>query len=71
MPIPQPRDGEKEDEFIPRCMGDKVMNEDYPDSKQRAAVCYSQWREKHGGKEAKSVGQKMAITAFFDLEGGK
>jgi len=46
MPIPKPRENEKESEFIGRCMGDEVMNRDYPDSKQRVAVCYNSWREK-------------------------
>jgi len=27
-------------------MGNNTMNTDYPDNKQRAAVCYSQWAEK-------------------------
>lgn len=46
MPIPKPKKGEKEQEFISRCMGDKIMNKDYPDQEQRAGVCYSQWRTK-------------------------
>jgi len=25
-------------------MGSNVMNSEYPENKQRAAVCYSQWR---------------------------
>lgn len=45
MPIPTPKKGEDQKKFISRCMGDSVMNEDYKDNKQRAAVCYSQWRE--------------------------
>lgn len=27
-------------------MGDSVMNSEYPDQKQRAAICYSKWRDK-------------------------
>ena len=45
MPIPKPNSGEDEKTFISRCMGDDVMNADYPDQKQRAAVCYNSWRE--------------------------
>jgi hypothetical protein len=45
MPIPKPSKTEKEDEFISRCMGDTVMNQDYPDNKVRAGVCYSQWKD--------------------------
>jgi len=49
MPLPIPRGGdnpEKESEFIGRCMDDDIMRKEYPDSKQRIAVCYSQWRRK-------------------------
>lgn len=71
MPIPTPEHDEEEQDFVSRCMGNKVMNDDYPDQKQRAAICYSQWREKHPeSKEARSV-QKMNIqaTVEFDMEG--
>lgn len=43
MPMPEPKDGESEEEFFGRCMGDDLMNEDYPDEKQRYAVCQSLW----------------------------
>jgi hypothetical protein len=45
MPIPKPKDGESQKEFISRCMGDKTMNKEYPDQKQRAGVCYDSWRK--------------------------
>lgn len=43
MPLPKPHKGEKEKDFISRCMSDDVINEDYPDNDQRLAVCYSIW----------------------------
>ena len=46
MPLPVPKKGEKEDAFVSRCMGDGVMNEDYPESDQRAAICHSQFGKK-------------------------
>jgi len=46
MPIPKPRKMEKKSDFISRCMGDTVMNKDYKEQKQRAAVCYSTWERK-------------------------
>lgn len=46
MPIPSPHPNEKENKFISRCMGDSVMNKEYPDVKQRSAICYSRWRAK-------------------------
>jgi HK97 family phage prohead protease len=45
MPIPSPNDGEKEEDFISRCMGNDTMVSDYPDNDQRSAVCYSAWGE--------------------------
>jgi hypothetical protein len=53
MPIPIPREGEKEKDFTDRCMSDKVMNADYDDIEQRFAVCMSAWRKKHGGEKPK------------------
>ena len=47
MPIPTPKSkGQSKKEFINSCMGNNTMNTDYPDNKQRAAICYSQWSEK-------------------------
>ncbi|HEY0089707.1 MAG TPA: hypothetical protein VGB37_12745 [Candidatus Lokiarchaeia archaeon] len=46
MPIPKPNPNEKEQEFISRCMSNEVMKKEFPDQKQRAGVCYSQWRKK-------------------------
>lgn len=43
MPIPKPRAGESENEFISRCMGDETMKGEFPDEDQRLAVCYGQF----------------------------
>jgi hypothetical protein len=42
MPLPEPKTKESNADFIGRCMGDDVMVEEYPDQKQRAAVCNAQ-----------------------------
>lgn len=52
MPLPTPRRGETEDDFISRCMGSDSMTEDFPDQEQRSAVCFRQWREAHGEQAA-------------------
>lgn len=70
MPLPTPNDNEKEDEFIHRCMSSDAAQE-FSDQKQRVAVCYSQWREKH--KDAKAMKPRFDIegtVTFSDLEGG-
>ena len=46
MPLPKRNSYETRDEFIDRCMSDSVMNKEYPDNKQRLAVCSVQWRKK-------------------------
>ena len=43
MPIPKPKKNEEKNEFISRCMSDEVMVKEYPNSRQRAAICYDSW----------------------------
>lgn len=43
MPLPKPKKNESHDDFLDRCMGDDVMVQEYPDEKQRYAVCQGQW----------------------------
>lgn len=45
MPIPKPKKDETHDDFMSRCMGNPTMNEDFPDSAQRAAVCQTSWED--------------------------
>ena len=42
MPIPNRKSGEQKDDFIGRCVSNPTMKSEFPDSKQRAAVCYQQ-----------------------------
>lgn len=44
MPLPNPRKGEKQKDFISRCHS--AIKGEFPDQKQRTAVCFSQWRKK-------------------------
>ena len=44
MPIPTPRSGERESEFMQRCMSDEKMVAEY-DTEQRAAICQSTFKE--------------------------
>lgn len=41
MPIPKPRAGQGEQDFIPMCMADDTMLSEYPNEEQRLAVCYN------------------------------
>lgn len=42
MPLPTRKKDERRDMFLNRCMADKTMLKEYPDRKQRFAVCNSQ-----------------------------
>jgi hypothetical protein len=43
MPIPKPNAGEKQSDFIQRCM--EAIASEYTDKDQAVAVCYTQWKE--------------------------
>lgn len=44
--MPSPKKREKQGDFIARCMGSEESAKSFPDSKQRAAFCYKQWKSK-------------------------
>lgn len=46
MPLPKPKESEDKDKFINRCMADKTMLSEFPDEKQRYAVCLAQFNKK-------------------------
>lgn len=51
--MPSPKKGESKKKFLQRCMGDPESNKDFPDQKQRYAVCNSFWDQKK--KKAKGT----------------
>ncbi len=46
MPVPKKRKDESKSDFIDRCMGDQVMNDEFSNTKQRYAICMSQLKRK-------------------------
>ena len=46
MPIPKRKQNEDKNTFVSRCMGNETMKKDYPDQKQRVAICLGQTRTK-------------------------
>jgi len=62
MPLPKPKPDETEDDFISRCMADDVMNTEYPDESQRAAICHNQW----GGKSNMNIERKGISVELKD-----
>lgn len=41
MPLPNRKEGEKPEQFISRCMSDPKIQKEFPDQKQRTAICMS------------------------------
>jgi hypothetical protein len=46
MPIPKRKQNEDKQKYVSRCMGNETMKKDYPDTKQRVAICLGQTRSK-------------------------
>jgi hypothetical protein len=63
MPIPSKRKNEKKSDFLSRCMGDETMNKEFPDQKQRYAVCNTKWaKKKEKASVTASVGEEEIIV---------
>ena len=48
----KPNKNEQKDDFMKRCMSDDEMMSEYPDQKQRAAVCLGQHRNMNKSKSS-------------------
>lgn len=46
MPIPEKKPNENKQNYVARCMGNETMKKEYPDTKQRVAICLGQTRTK-------------------------
>lgn len=55
MPIPSPKGEQDKDSFISRCMGNQTMVDEFPDQKQRAAVCYSKYKQSKKNSKGSEV----------------
>jgi HK97 family phage prohead protease len=62
MPIPKPNKGESHKDFDDRCMSNDTMVEEYPDEKQRYAICQSQWEKVHGAKVAPDDVERRVVN---------
>ncbi len=74
MPIPNPKSGESEDDFISRCMGNSTMVKDFPEQDQRSAVCFTSFKDNadHGPGEKKKRKKKMKSNMItFKAETGQ
>jgi len=69
MPIPKPKQNEDSQKFVARCMGNETMKKDYPDQKQRVAICLGQTRKKSKGNLLNQVLDILGLSfAYNDCE---
>jgi len=45
MPIPSPRGEQDKDNFVSSCMSNETMKKEFPNEKQRVAVCHSKYKQ--------------------------
>jgi Uncharacterized protein conserved in bacteria (DUF2213) len=61
--VPNPRKGESKEGFVSRCMGDAEARSSFPDQKQRAAFCYSQYaRKSHSMRDLLAIQAQSSGT---------
>jgi hypothetical protein len=68
MPIPNPKPNEDKTKFVARCMSSEVMKEEYPDSKQRVAICLNETRKSKGDILEDVASNLLASNADWDDE---
>jgi hypothetical protein len=68
MPLVKPKNKEKKSEFVSRCIGDTTINKDFPDQKQRIAVCYSQWEQAKKEASAHVEFENEEFLIFLESE---
>ena len=45
MPLPAPKKGQTEDEFVSQCLANPIVQRDFKTQQQRLAVCFSQYKK--------------------------
>lgn len=68
MPIPSKKENEDKQNFVARCMGDETMKKDYPDSKQRIAVCIGQSKKNKSSLIEDVHDELLANNCIWDDE---
>jgi hypothetical protein len=61
--MPEPRESETKDEYIPRCIKFMMDEGKYP-QKQCIAICYSMWKNKGKKNEGVDVEDKMMAYVY-------
>lgn len=66
MPIPEKKPNEDKQKFVSRCMSSETMKKEYPDSKQRVAICLGQTRQKSKGNLLDTVLEILGFSLAYD-----
>lgn len=67
MPLPSKRKDETPDKFMDRCLSDETVNREFPNAKQRYAVCQSLKERAKKRKSAKGEeGEPTWDDAFIN-----
>ena len=67
MPLVKPRDKEKREDFLERCMGDETSVTDYPKRGQRFAVCNSLYNARNKKEEYSMTDVEKMASAIGTL----
>lgn len=65
MPVPTPREGESEREFVSRCISELHDTDPKREQNQNIAICYSQWREQHKSTPLDEIIQRLENVKDF------
>jgi len=68
MPIPKPEKNEDNQKFVARCMGNETMKKDYPDNKQRVAICLGQTKRKSKSSLLDQVLEVLGFNMAYNCE---
>jgi hypothetical protein len=68
MPIPDLKPNEDKQKFVARCMGSETMKKEYPDNKQRIAICLSQSKPKQGKSSLIDQVQDQLLASNCDWD---
>ena len=55
MPLPKPKKGESEDDFVSRCVSNDTIQSEFPNQDQRVAVCLGRFRKKSEEQEMNDI----------------
>ena len=68
MPIPSRKQNEDRQKFVSRCMGNETMKKEYPDTKQRVAICLGQTKKGKGSLIEEVHDNLLASNCDWDDE---